>query len=65
LDIDFNSKKELLDFIDLADEFHGELRLGYLQYLAKGQTFVHVDEAYLVNPLPLGTENVWLPGWRF
>ena len=57
LDNDLNTKKEVFDFVGIIQVLYPDMRIGYLTYLDKGMTFVHIDEAYLVKPRP--TDN-----WR-
>jgi len=62
LDNDVDTKQEVYDFVKLVEELFPEMRIGYLTYLEKGKTFVHIDTAYLVRPNP--TEN-WREGLRW
>lgn len=62
LDSDLNTKKETEDYAALADELYPELRIGHKGYLEAGMTFVHIDQAYEVQPR---ASESWVEGFRF
>ena len=62
LDNDLDTRKEVLDFVGLVKSLYPDMRIGYLTYLEKGMTFVHIDQAYLVQPRP--TDN-WREKFRW
>ena len=64
VDVDFETKPDVLRFVDIVESLYPELRLGYKGYLDQGKTFVHMDEAYLVAPKHIGSE-FWVRGLRF
>lgn len=57
LDNDFETREECENFVELVDLRFPEFRMGYLLYLTQGKTFVHIDNAYQVTPLPR-------PSWK-
>lgn len=50
LDLDVNSKKEVLQLVDIIKAKHPELRKGYKKYLEKGMSFVHIDRMFKIKP---------------
>jgi uncharacterized protein YcbK (DUF882 family) len=51
LDINVNSANDVEGLVHVAEAIDPDLRIGYREYLAKGQTFVHIDIGYLMNPI--------------
>jgi len=51
LDIEMKTADEVKSLVTMAECIDPELRIGYRQYLAKGQTFVHIDIGYLISPI--------------
>ncbi len=51
LDINVKTPEEVDSLVSIAGAIDPELRIGYRQYLAKEQTFVHIDIGYLINPI--------------
>lgn len=62
LDNDFDGRVETLQFVELVEAKHPELRMGYLKYLNNGQSFVHLDRCYLVEPR---ASESWTEGCRW
>ena len=50
LDLDVANAAEVLNLVQIANEVDSDLRIGYKKYLEKGQSFVHIDMAYLIYP---------------
>lgn len=50
LDIDVDTRNEVLSLVDVAEEIDPDMRIGYQDYLNKGQTFVHIDMGYFIGP---------------
>lgn len=63
LDLDVNSKKEVLEIVDIIKLKYPELRRIYSKYLAKDppQTFVHIDRMYLTKPK---ISESWIKGFE-
>ena len=57
LDLDFKNQDDVMKAAQIIKNCHSKLRLGYKQYLYKGQSFLHIDTAYLVKPY-------FIPEWR-
>lgn len=62
LDNDFDGRVEVVQFVELVEEKHPELRVGYLGYLDKGQSFVHLDRCYLISPR---ASETWTKAFRW
>ena len=62
LDLDFKDADDTMKAVQIVKKIHPELRLGYKQYLYKGQSFIHIDCAYLVKPNFI---KDWQPGVRW
>lgn len=61
LDNDMDNERETERFAKLAMELFPEMRIIYKCYLERGQTFVHIDEGYLVEPRP---SDSWVREFR-
>jgi len=66
IDWDVSSVDQVRQLVKAVNEHYPDLRIGYAQYLNRGQTFVHLDEVYLVEfyPQPIGLE-AWAKGTRW
>ena len=62
LDSDLDSKKETEEYAALAIELYPELRIGYRGYIEDGFSFVHLDQAYEIQPR---ASESWTEGYRF
>ena len=62
LDNDLENEEEVLKFVDLVDKKNPQMRIGFRAYLDKKQTFVHLDECYLIHPRPAPS---WIEGFRW
>jgi len=51
LDGDASSEEEVRSMIKILRRLCPDLRKGWQSYLYKGQSFVHLDTGYLINPL--------------
>ena len=57
MDLDFKDHDDTMKAAVMIKKLHPELRIGYKQYLYRGQSFIHIDTAYLVRPH-------FIPQWR-
>ena len=64
VDIDLPDREETLRFAAAVESCFPEMRMGVRQYVDRGQTFVHLDRAYLVQPKTIGTAS-WARGVRW
>jgi len=62
LDSDLENKKETEEYAALADELYPELRIGFRGYIEDGMSFVHLDQAYEIQPR---ASETWIEGFRF
>ena len=62
LDSDLENKKETEEYAALADELYPELRIGFRGYIEDGSSFVHLDQAYEIQPR---ASETWIEGYRF
>ena len=62
LDLDVNSRSEVLQLVDIIEDKYPELRKGYKKYLEKGQSFVHIDRMYLIKPK---VKASWIKGYTW
>ena len=62
LDSDLDSKADTIKYAELAIELYPELRIGYRGYIEDGMSFVHLDQAYEVQPR---ASESWVEGFRF
>ena len=62
LDSDLDSKKDTEKYAALADELYPELRIGSKGYIEAGMSFVHLDQAYEIQPR---ASESWIEGFRF
>ena len=62
LDSDLDNKKETEEYAALAIELYPELRIGSLGYMEDGMSFVHLDQAYEIQPR---ASETWIEGFRF
>ena len=62
LDLDVNSRKEVLQLVDIIKSKYPELRIGYKKYLEKGQTFIHIDRMYKIKPR---VKLSWIEGFTW
>lgn len=50
LDLDCSTKEETESLAHLARKMCPAFRIGYQAYLYRGQTFIHIDTGYRINP---------------
>lgn len=50
-DINVDTPDDVKSLVNIAEAIDPDLRIGYQEYLAKGNTFVHIDVGYLINPI--------------
>jgi len=50
LDLDCSDEYEVRSMVKLIKEVCPELRIGWQAYLNRGQSFVHIDCGYMINP---------------
>lgn len=50
LDIDVHNETDVHGLVNIIRAIDDDMRIGYLEYLEKMQTFVHVDMGYLISP---------------
>lgn len=62
LDSDLDSKQDTIEYAELAEELYPELRIGYKGYIEAGSSFVHLDQAYEIQPR---ASESWVEGFRF
>ncbi len=62
LDSDLDNKKETEEYAALADELYPELRIGSKGYIESGASFVHLDQAYEIQPR---ASETWIEGYRW
>lgn len=62
LDSDLDNKEDTIEYAELAAELYPELRIGYRGYIEDGMSFVHLDQAYEVQPR---ASETWVEGYRF
>ena len=62
LDSDLDGRQETEEYATLANNLYPELRIGYKGYIEDGMSFVHLDQAYLIQPR---TSESWVEGFRF
>lgn len=51
LDLQASDEHEVRSMVKLIRQVCPELRIGWQAYLHRGQSFIHVDVGYLINPL--------------
>ena len=62
LDSDLDGRQETEEYATLANNLYPELRIGYKGYIEDGMSFVHLDQAYLIQPR---ASESWVEGFRF
>ncbi|MEE9612820.1 MAG: hypothetical protein V3W19_16325 [Desulfatiglandales bacterium] len=62
LDSDLDGKKETEEYAALVEELYPELRIGYKGYIEARMSFVHLDQAYEIQPR---ASETWVEGFRF
>lgn len=60
LDLDVDSKEDVLKLVHIIDHKYPELRKGYHKYLKQGKTFVHIDRMYEIKPQ---AQESWVKGY--
>lgn len=62
LDSDLDNAADTVDFAKLTESLYPELRIGYKGYLEAGMSFVHIDQAYEIQPR---ASETWVEGYRW
>ncbi|MEE9510432.1 MAG: D-Ala-D-Ala carboxypeptidase family metallohydrolase [Candidatus Bathyarchaeia archaeon] len=50
LDLDTLDEEETKSLVKLIEKYQPELRIGYMSYLNRGQSLVHIDTGFLISP---------------
>lgn len=50
LDLDCSDEYEVKSMVKVIKRICPELRIGWQSYLHRGQSFIHIDVGYLINP---------------
>ena len=62
LDSDLENKRETEEYAALAIKLYPELRIGFRGYIEDGMSFVHLDQAYEIQPR---ASETWIEEYRF
>ena len=62
LDSDLDSKRETEEYAKLSIDLYPELRIGYKGYIEERMSFVHLDQAYEIQPR---ASESWVEEFRF